>query len=190
MGPRAPTVDACQSSGPERTIRAGGSFVVDTFFVWTANDPVRHHDRLSSSVCDEREHFLRHIDVVANIAAFGEPALEVRDLGIFGGHDTDSELRCQGIVWAIKGHSRHRVAPEPLLGSLVQPLACALQHSLTPSRPRPRSARMSIMQRLYDSEINALVYLLWTRMGCQTASAAKRHAFTEATRFPTAACHR
>ena len=53
------------------------------------------------------------------LAAFGEPAPEVRDLGIFGGHDTDGELRCHGIVWAIKGHSRHRVAVEPLLGSLA-----------------------------------------------------------------------
>jgi hypothetical protein len=75
-------------------------------------------------------------DIVANIAAFGKPASEVRDLGIFSGHDTDSELRCQGIVWAIKGHSRHRVATESLLGSLVQPLACALQHLLTPSGSR------------------------------------------------------
>jgi hypothetical protein len=32
---------------------------------------------------------------------------------------------------------------------------------------------MSIMQRLYGSEINAPVYSLWTWMGCQTASAAK-----------------
>jgi len=34
----------------------------------------------------------RGANIVANIAAFREPAPEVRDLGIFGGHDTDSEL--------------------------------------------------------------------------------------------------
>jgi hypothetical protein len=130
------TTDALSS---EWAIRAGGSFVVDTLFVWTANDPVRHHDRLSSSVCDEREHFHRHIDIVANIAAFGEPALEVRDLGIFGGHDTDSELRCHGIVWAIKDHSRHRVAAEPLLGSLVQP-ACV--RAPTFAHPVPVAAQI------------------------------------------------
>src|SRR5690242_19592612 len=63
--------------GPERAMGAGGPFVIDTFLMWTANDPVRHHDRLSFGVRDERKHFLRDIYIVANIPSFQEPAPEV-----------------------------------------------------------------------------------------------------------------
>ena len=46
--------------------------------------------------------------------------------GGLGRHDADSELGGPGIVWAIERDGRDGVASESSLGSLVQPLACAL----------------------------------------------------------------
>src|ERR1700760_937010 len=66
----SPLTGPAVSPGPERALRAGGTLIIDTLLVWTADDPVRHHDRLSTCLPDEREHLLRHICIVANIATF------------------------------------------------------------------------------------------------------------------------
>src|SRR5271155_364630 len=58
----------------------------------------------------------------------GEPASQVRDVGIFSWHDGNNELRGRGIVWAVERDGRDGVAAESLLGSLAQPLACAFKH--------------------------------------------------------------
>src|SRR5689334_13151710 len=95
--------------GPERAMGAGGPLVIDTVLMWTANDPVRHHDRLSCGLRDERKHFVRDIYIVANIPVFREPAPEVRDAGILGRNNANRELRCRDIVWAIERDGRDGV---------------------------------------------------------------------------------
>src|SRR5271163_4746003 len=188
------------SPDPERAIGTGGSFVIDTLLVWAANDPVCHHDRLSSGLRDEREHLLRNIGIVANVAASGEPASQVRDVGIFSWHDGNSELRGRGIVWAVERDGRDGVAAESLLGSLAQPLACAFKHCSSSPRiscravglllyavgfsPPPASAaicklcslpmaRMSIAHRRRGAETDRGLHAGSRRVGHRTSRAAQ-----------------
>ena len=48
--------------------------VIDAFFVRAADDSVCHHDGPSSGRLDEREHFLCHTGIIADVGPFGEPA--------------------------------------------------------------------------------------------------------------------
>ena len=54
-----------------------GPFVIDTFFVRTADNSVRHHDGPSSGCVGEREHFFCYAGIIADIGPFGEPASKV-----------------------------------------------------------------------------------------------------------------
>lgn len=71
------------NSGPHRSQR---------LFVQTANDPVRHYHRLDAGCVNKRQYFLRNSGIVADISARGEPAPEIRDLGMFARQNADCEL--------------------------------------------------------------------------------------------------
>src|SRR5262249_20565334 len=84
--------NAAVASRPERARRTGGPFVIDAFFVWTADNPVSHHDGSGSGPVDEREHFFCNAGIIADIGPSGKPAPKIRDVGILSRHDADSEL--------------------------------------------------------------------------------------------------
>jgi len=90
------------ASGPELARRAGGPFVIDAFFVRTADNPVRHQDGPSSGCVDEREHLFCYARIIADIGRFGEPAPKICDLGMLGRNNTDRELGCRPIVRAVE----------------------------------------------------------------------------------------
>jgi hypothetical protein len=90
-----------------------------------------------SDPVDEREHFFCNADVIANIGPLGEPAPEIRDVGVFSRHNADGELGGSGIVRAIERDGRHRVAAKPPLRSFPQPFECSLEHVLVVARPAP-----------------------------------------------------
>jgi hypothetical protein len=58
--------------------------------VWTADNSVRHHDGPGSRRVDEREHFLYHVGIVADVGLIEEPTSKVRNVGILGRHNADS----------------------------------------------------------------------------------------------------
>ena len=95
------------ASGPERARRAGGPFVIDAFFVRTADNSVCHHDGPSSGRVDEREHFICYAGIIADIGPFGEPASKIGSFGILCRHDADGELGGYSIVWAVEGDGRN-----------------------------------------------------------------------------------
>src|SRR6516162_98960 len=64
------SVAACQSSDrvrPKTAHRTGGPFIIDAFFVRTADNSVRHHGGPSSGRVDEGEHFLCYTGIIADI---------------------------------------------------------------------------------------------------------------------------
>jgi len=83
------------AAGPVRARRTGGSFVIDAFFVWTADNPVSHHDGSGSSPVYEREHFCRNSGIIADIGLFGEPASKVRNVGRCGASNAGQPGRGQ-----------------------------------------------------------------------------------------------
>ena len=107
------------ASGPELARRAGGPFVIDAFFVRTADNPVRHHDGPSSGRVDEREHFFCYAGIIADIGPFGEPASKVGSIRILCRHDADGELGGSGIVWTVEGECSYGVAAKSSLGSFA-----------------------------------------------------------------------
>src|SRR5215831_8717455 len=125
------------ASGPEWANGTSGSFVIDAFFVWTADNSVCHHDGPGSGRVDECEHFFRNAGIVANIGPFGEPASKVHNVGILGRHDADSELGGSGIVWAIERDGSDGVSAKSSLGSFVQPFARPLDHAVVVARLGP-----------------------------------------------------
>jgi hypothetical protein len=120
---------ACYAGG-----RTGGPFVIDAFFVRTADNSVCHHDGPSSCRVDQREHFFCYAGITADIGPFGEPASKIGSFGILCRHDADGELGGSGIVWAVEGDRRNRVAAKSSLGSLAQPLTCMLNHLFVVAR--------------------------------------------------------
>jgi len=103
--------------------------VIDAFFVRAADDSVCHHDGPSSGRLDEREHFLCHTGIIADIGPFGEPAPKICGLGMFRRNNTDRELGCRPIVRAVESDGSYGVAAKSSLSSLAQPLACTLNWS-------------------------------------------------------------
>jgi len=79
--------------GPKWTTRTTlALIVVDALFVRTANDPVHHYHRLGAGCVNKRRYFLDNSGIVADISAGGEPAPEIRDLGMLARHNADCEL--------------------------------------------------------------------------------------------------
>ena len=77
---RLVSVSGCRSSGPARPKMDNRTtlalIVVDTLFVRTANDPVRHDHRLGAGPVNRLQHFLGNDGIVADVGADGEPAPE------------------------------------------------------------------------------------------------------------------
>jgi len=114
--------------GPERAGRAGRPLVVDTFLVRAANDAVhrRHgHDALGFY---ELQHLGRNLGIPADIGPIRHPAPQVERLCTLGRDDADRDLRGRRIIRAVERQGGNRVAPEPALRLLGQPLRRSVQH--------------------------------------------------------------
>jgi hypothetical protein len=94
----------------KRACRTDGPFVIDAFFVRTADNSVLHHNGPSSSRVGEREHFFCYAGIITDIGPFGEPASKVCDIDILSRHDADGELGGSCMVWTVEGDSRNGVA--------------------------------------------------------------------------------
>ena len=112
QAPARPAVAA----GPKGARRTGGPVVIDTFFVWTAYNSLRHHDGHDPSRLNKGEHFFRNAGIVADIGPFGEPTSKVRDLDILSRKDADRKLGGGGVVWAVERDGRNWVAAKILAG--------------------------------------------------------------------------
>jgi hypothetical protein len=120
------------------------------FFVWTADNSVRHQDGPGSGCIDKREHFFRNAGIVADIGSFREPASNVRGVDIRSRHDADSELGGSGVVWTVERDGRDGVAAKSFLGSFAQSLACTSNHVPVVARPGAfvKSRIRSILENL------------------------------------------
>src|SRR5271163_3994218 len=105
-------------TSPEWASGATLALVVDAVFMRAADDSVHHYHRLGTGRVDERQHFLGNSGIVADIGAVGQPALEVRDLGMFRRHNADRELGGCGVVQAVERNCRDRITAEPSPGLL------------------------------------------------------------------------
>jgi hypothetical protein len=132
------------ASSPEWASRAGGPFVIDAFFMWAADNSVRHHDRSSSGCVDELEHFFQNVSIVADIGLIEEPTSKVRDVGILSRNNAHGEFSCCPIVRPIERDRRDRVAAKSSLGSFAQSLASTLNHTRPLLRARRRVSKAAI----------------------------------------------
>ena len=139
-----PAVPAC----PERASRTGGTLVVDAFFVRAADNPIGHDDRLGSGLLDERQHFFRHPDIVADVGLLlREPASKVGRLGILGRHNADRELGRDAIVRAVERDSCE--ASREILSWPSCSISCA------PARSFPPSAAVKIAYGIFPNRAEA-----------------------------------
>ena len=98
---------------------AVGPFVIDAFFMRTADNSVRHHDGLGSGRVDERKHLFCYTGIFADICPFGEPAPKVCGLGMLRRNNADRELGCRPIVRAVESDGSYGVAAKSSLSSLL-----------------------------------------------------------------------
>ena len=120
-------------SRPERTSRTGGTLVIDAFFMGAADNPVGHDNRLGSGLGDERQHFFRHPDIVADVGlVLREPASKVGRLGVLGRHNADRELGRRGIVRTVE-RDRCDAASREILSWPFCSIFCGRARSLPPS---------------------------------------------------------
>ena len=124
-----PAVASC----PERASRTGGTLVVDAFFMGAADNPLGHDNRLDSGLGDERQHFFRHPDIIADVGlVLRKPASKVGCLGVLARQNADRELGRPCIVRAIERDRCERPAPESSLGPLCS-ISCVRARSSAPS---------------------------------------------------------
>jgi hypothetical protein len=117
--PRTPLVRlmdtlVCEAitSVPKGTLRArGAAWVIRTFFVWAANNPVGHHGGARRVRLEEGQNLFPDPSIIANIrVALREPALEDIRIVTFREENTDNDLGGQSVVGPVEGYCDNGVA--------------------------------------------------------------------------------
>ena len=75
--------------------------------------------------CNERDHFLQDIGIVAHVRMFAVPLSHLYGALVLAVHDRCDHLRGASVIRAIKGHSGEWVAAEAPPGLFLEPLLYA-----------------------------------------------------------------